>query len=115
MRGADNGKALLGSPSDVLACSLRLTASIARLLSQTRMAILVRDALVNLQRALSVREQRNARIQRSWFLEKMERARRFERPTPTLARLCSTPELRPLTDALRIQLKQLRSLGRRRD
>src|SRR5476651_676322 len=25
----------------------------------------------------------------------MERARRFERPTPTLARLCSTPELRP--------------------
>ena|GEM_PF-4474596 len=26
----------------------------------------------------------------------MERARRFERPTPTLARLCSTPELRPL-------------------
>ena len=28
--------------------------------------------------------------------EKLERARRFERPTPTLARLCSTPELRPL-------------------
>ncbi len=26
----------------------------------------------------------------------LERARRFERPTPTLARLCSTPELRPL-------------------
>ena len=26
----------------------------------------------------------------------MERARRFERPTLTLARLCSTPELRPL-------------------
>ena len=25
----------------------------------------------------------------------MERARRFERPTLTLARLCSTPELRP--------------------
>src|SRR5690606_27813416 len=25
----------------------------------------------------------------------LERARRFERPTPTLARLCSTPELRP--------------------
>ena len=31
------------------------------------------------------------------FLElNLERARRFERPTPTLARLCSTPELRPL-------------------
>ena len=27
-----------------------------------------------------------------WYLE---RARRFERPTLTLARLCSTPELRP--------------------
>ena len=27
----------------------------------------------------------------------MERARRFERPTLTLARLCSTPELRPQT------------------
>ena len=26
----------------------------------------------------------------------LERARRFERPTLTLARLCSTPELRPL-------------------
>lgn len=25
----------------------------------------------------------------------LERARRFERPTLTLARLCSTPELRP--------------------
>jgi hypothetical protein len=29
-------------------------------------------------------------------LEKLERARRIERPTLTLARLCSTPELRPL-------------------
>src|SRR5579872_7251156 len=29
----------------------------------------------------------------------MERARRFERPTPTLARLCSTPELRPRSGA----------------
>ena len=29
--------------------------------------------------------------------DQMERARRFERPTLTLARLCSTPELRPLT------------------
>src|SRR5215469_3777219 len=29
----------------------------------------------------------------------MERARRFERPTPTLARLCSTPELRPRSRA----------------
>lgn len=28
--------------------------------------------------------------------EEMERVRRFERPTPTLARLCSTPELHPL-------------------
>ncbi len=27
--------------------------------------------------------------------ETLERARRFERPTLTLARLCSTPELRP--------------------
>ena len=27
---------------------------------------------------------------------KLERVRRFERPTPTLARLCSTPELHPL-------------------
>ena len=29
------------------------------------------------------------------FQTEMERARRFERPTLTLARLCSTPELRP--------------------
>src|SRR5690606_29307035 len=29
------------------------------------------------------------------LLTEMERARRFERPTLTLARLCSTPELRP--------------------
>ena len=28
-------------------------------------------------------------------LKKLERARRIERPTLTLARLCSTPELRP--------------------
>ncbi len=28
--------------------------------------------------------------------EKMERVKRFERSTPTLARLCSTPELHPL-------------------
>ena len=28
-------------------------------------------------------------------LENLERARRIERPTLTLARLCSTPELRP--------------------
>ena len=33
--------------------------------------------------------------------EKMERAKRFEPSTPTLARLCSTTELRPLTDVLR--------------
>jgi hypothetical protein len=30
------------------------------------------------------------------FPEKLERAKRFELSTPTLARLCSTPELRPL-------------------
>ena len=30
------------------------------------------------------------------FLEKLERAKGFEPSTPTLARLCSTPELRPL-------------------
>ncbi len=30
----------------------------------------------------------------------LERARRFERPTLTLARLCSTPELRPLPMAV---------------
>src|SRR5579871_3082366 len=29
------------------------------------------------------------------YPEKLERARRIERPTLTLARLCSTPELRP--------------------
>jgi hypothetical protein len=29
------------------------------------------------------------------FVIELERARRFERPTLTLARLCSTPELRP--------------------
>ena len=31
----------------------------------------------------------------------LERARRFERPTLTLARLCSTPELRPLYETAR--------------
>jgi hypothetical protein len=30
------------------------------------------------------------------FLKKLERAKGFEPSTPTLARLCSTPELRPL-------------------
>ena len=29
-------------------------------------------------------------------VEEMERAKGFEPSTPTLARLCSTPELRPL-------------------
>ena len=29
------------------------------------------------------------------FLKNLERARGFEPPTPTLARLCSTPELHP--------------------
>ena len=29
------------------------------------------------------------------YVNQLERARRFERPTLTLARLCSTPELRP--------------------
>ena len=42
--------------------------------------------------------------------EKLERAKGFEPSTPTLARLCSTPELRPLTAAR----KQARSGGRRR-
>ena len=47
-------------------------------------------------------------------LQSMERARRFERPTPTLARLCSTPELRPLTDAHRINaLLRATRLGKR--
>ncbi len=31
-----------------------------------------------------------------FFLEKLERAKGFEPSTPTLARLCSTTELRPL-------------------
>src|SRR6201985_3272865 len=35
------------------------------------------------------------RLQLFEFTEKLERARRIERPTLTLARLCSTPELRP--------------------
>ena len=43
----------------------------------------------------------------------MERARRFERPTPTLARLCSTPELRPLTDAHRTARLLGASVGKR--
>jgi hypothetical protein len=30
------------------------------------------------------------------YIEKLERAKGFEPSTPTLARLCSTPELRPL-------------------
>ena len=30
------------------------------------------------------------------LLKKLERAKGFEPSTPTLARLCSTPELRPL-------------------
>ena len=30
------------------------------------------------------------------YLGKLERAKGFEPSTPTLARLCSTPELRPL-------------------
>ncbi len=40
----------------------------------------------------------NGHTKRGGLVKSMERARRFERPTPTLARLCSTPELRPLTD-----------------
>ena len=32
--------------------------------------------------------------------EKLERVKRFERSTPTLARLCSTPELHPLITAI---------------
>jgi hypothetical protein len=33
--------------------------------------------------------------------EKLERVKRFERSTPTLARLCSTPELHPLNPSVR--------------
>jgi hypothetical protein len=32
----------------------------------------------------------------AFVVEKLERVKRFERSTPTLARLCSTPELHPL-------------------
>ena len=46
----------------------------------------------------------------SWVVE-MERARRFERPTPTLARLCSTPELRPLTDVPRCGIEAFHRRG----
>ena len=35
-------------------------------------------------------------------VEKLERAKGFEPSTPTLARLCSTPELRPLWRAGRV-------------
>ncbi len=38
------------------------------------------------------------------FRFRMERARRFERPTLTLARLCSTPELRPRCHSVRRDL-----------
>ena len=34
--------------------------------------------------------------------QKLERAKGFEPSTPTLARLCSTPELRPLSGASRM-------------
>ena len=38
----------------------------------------------------------NLDVGQSYLLEKLERAKGFEPSTPTLARLCSTPELRPL-------------------
>ena len=41
---------------------------------------------------------------------KMERARRIERPTLTLARLCSTPELRPRSKWRRV-MAQAGTLG----
>ncbi len=42
----------------------------------------------------------------------LERARRFERPTLTLARLCSTPELRPHSVSVRILYKSPRAAAR---
>jgi hypothetical protein len=39
---------------------------------------------------------RHAKVRRNYVVEKLERAKGFEPSTPTLARLCSTPELRPL-------------------
>ena len=41
-------------------------------------------------------EQQKSQSKLTGFFVYLERARRFERPTLTLARLCSTPELRPL-------------------
>jgi len=44
-------------------------------------------------------------------LRKLERAKGFEPSTPTLARLCSTPELRPRSETLRLAAS--RSLRKR--
>src|SRR5262245_22279372 len=45
--------------------------------------------------SLEVVTWRTTRAVQPDFRKKLERATRFERATPTLARLCSTPELRP--------------------
>ena len=48
-------------------------------------------------RPLSPSQDRLALASKRWFSgRKLERAKGFEPSTPTLARLCSTPELRPL-------------------
>jgi hypothetical protein len=44
---------------------------------------------------MASRQMQKGAPKRALFTIQMERARRFERPTLTLARLCSTPELRP--------------------
>ena len=46
-------------------------------------------------RRLAVNGAKRPRIQMIEFRENLERAKGFEPSTPTLARLCSTPELRP--------------------
>lgn len=43
---------------------------------------------------------RKAPLNRLISERKLERVKRFERSTPTLARLCSTPELHPLARLL---------------
>jgi hypothetical protein len=39
-------------------------------------------------------------MSQDWTIENLERAKGFEPSTPTLARLCSTPELRPRSDRM---------------
>ena len=47
-------------------------------------------------------------LSRLFFFENLERAKGFEPSTPTLARLCSTPELRPLWRRLQSLLRRVR-------